>query len=66
MYSVRWGNGSPTAILEYKHLAIFINLLEKLKIKYKVADVAGFKISQKQFGWGGYLYWMEENEIFSG
>lgn len=40
------------------------NILERNKINFKVADVAGFIATQKSMGCGDFNYWMGEDDKF--
>lgn len=63
MYSIRW---SSNLLVVGTKDSIFslVNLLESNKIKFKVADCAGFIIQPKHFGYGDFEYWLKKDETF--
>jgi len=40
------------------------NILESAKIKFKVTDVRGFRLSDDDAGVGGFEYWLEPPDKF--
>ena len=67
MYSIRWSaspNGMHTLVGPLQTILSCACIFESLKKQYKIASVDGFIVSQSDVGVGGYLYWLEKEEIF--
>lgn len=67
MYCIRY-KGLDKSIVslvgELKSILELTNLLESVKVHFKVSNVAGFIVSQKEMGFSGYNYWMNKDVSF--
>ena len=64
MYSIRWDNGKNLVIGQLDSIMVLANWLENTQTKFKVADCAGFIVTPKALGYGGFNFWMSARESF--
>lgn len=59
MYIVAFNQGRNELTVDEKSLSAVLHILENNKTSFTVSDRAG-KLSHKSFGWGIYVYWVQD------
>jgi hypothetical protein len=52
------------AIVTHTDLLALLSMLEETRLYYYVSDVRGFRLSQRQLGYGGLEHWLETGATF--
>jgi hypothetical protein len=64
MFSIRWKDGVKCVVGNKESILALANLFESIRVKFKVADVAGFVCKPEHFAAGGFEYWMRAGDTF--